>query len=113
MSIRAWIGNSTHESRVRLLALLGRSLGSGLCGLGLCSRLRRRSRLLGAFRAVALAEAIDATCSVDELLRTRVERVAVRTDVDLEVTARRTGDKRVAARTVDRGRRILGMNAFA
>ena len=45
-----------------------------------------RGRGLGGFFAVTLVEAIDASCGIDELLFTREERVASRTDFDVQVT---------------------------
>ena len=45
-----------------------------------------RGRGLGGFFAVALVEAIDASCGIDELLFTSEERVASRTDFDVQVT---------------------------
>ena len=65
-----------------------------------------------ALRRVALAEAIDAAGRVHELLRARVERVAVRAHVDLEVAARRPGHEGVAAGAAHRRGRVIGMNAF-
>ena len=45
-----------------------------------------RGRGLGGFLAVTLVEAIDASCGIDEFLFTREERVASRTDFDVQVT---------------------------
>ena len=45
-----------------------------------------RGRGLGGFLAVTFVEAIDASCSIDEFLFTREERVASRTDFDVQVT---------------------------
>ena len=45
-----------------------------------------RGRGLGGFFAVTLVEAIDASCGIDELLFTSEERVASRTDFDVQVT---------------------------
>ena len=40
----------------------------------------------GGFLAIALVEAIDASCGIDQLLFSRKERVAGRTDFDVQVT---------------------------
>jgi hypothetical protein len=45
-----------------------------------------RGRGLGGFFAVTLVEAIDTSCGIDELLFTSEERVASRTDFDVQVT---------------------------
>ena len=45
-----------------------------------------RGRGLGGFLAVTLVEAIDASSGIDEFLFTREERVASRTDFDVQVT---------------------------
>ena len=45
-----------------------------------------RGRGLGGFFAVTLVEAIDASCGIDELLFTCKERVASRTNFDVQVT---------------------------
>src|ERR1700742_3100812 len=48
----------------------------------------------------AALEALDATAAVDELLAARVERVAVRADLDAQLVLSRAGDELVAARAV-------------
>jgi hypothetical protein len=40
----------------------------------------------GGFLAIALVEAIDASCGIDQLLLAGKERVASRTDFDVQVT---------------------------
>ena len=60
---------------------------------------------------VALAEAIDATRGVDELLRARVERVACLTDVYGHVPLGGLGNKPVTARAGDVGREIDWVNS--
>ena len=45
-----------------------------------------RGRGLGGFLAVTLVEAVDASCGINELLFAREERVASRTDFDVQVT---------------------------
>src|ERR1700733_1264258 len=60
----------------------------------------------GGLLLVALTEAIDAAGGVDELLRSRVKRVACGADVDLRVTARGSRHEAVAAGAVDPRRRV-------
>src|SRR5215471_10542637 len=83
----------------------------GLRGGGLSSssgsRGSRLARLL-----VALAEAVDATRRIDQLLRPRVEGVAGRADVDREIAAGGLRDEGIAARAGHAGRGVVGVNAF-
>ena len=53
--------------------------------------------LLEVVAAKLAVELLDAACGVDELLLAGVERVAIRTDVHLHVTAGRTSLEGVAA----------------
>ena len=72
----------------------------GRLGALLSERFRLRSA------CVFLAELVDATTRVDDLLLARVERMAVRAHLDLQiVTERRARDERVA--TAARHRRLL------
>src|SRR5579862_3055644 len=73
------------------------------------------SRLAGALRAFRALEpaleALDAAAGVDELLLARVERMALRADLDVQLGLRRAGLERVPARARDRGQDVLGMDA--
>jgi hypothetical protein len=61
---------------------------------------------------VFLAEFIDPTTRVDDLLLARVERMAVRADFDLQVVAqRRTRDERVPAGAGHSRVFVLGMDS--
>jgi hypothetical protein len=60
---------------------------------------------------VALGELVDPACGIDELLLTREEWMAGGTNADFQVLPRRAGVIRRAARAVDRGFAIIGMNA--
>lgn len=72
-----------------------------------------RGRGLGGFLAVTLVEAIDASCGIDELLFARKERMASRTNFDVQVTfARRARFERLAARAGDVYFVIFGMNSW-
>ena len=72
-----------------------------------------RGRGLGGFFAVTLVEAIDASCGIDEFLFTREERVASRTDFDVQVTfLRRAGLERLAARAGDGYFNVFWMNSW-
>src|SRR5436190_6490876 len=55
-------------------------------------------------------EAGDAAAGVDDLLLARVERMALRADLDVQLGLGRAGDERVAARAVHRGHDVLGMD---
>ena len=71
-----------------------------------------RGRGLGGFFAVTLVEAIDASCGIDELLFARKERVASRTDFDVQVTfLRGAGLECFAARTCDVYFDVFGVNS--
>src|SRR5687768_15998203 len=67
--------------------------------------------LAALFRRAAL-EPLDAAAGVDELLAARVERVAVRADLDVQLGLRRARGELVAARAPDAGLDVLGMNRF-
>ena len=72
-----------------------------------------RGRSLGGFPAVTLVEAINASCGIDELLFAREERVASRTDFDVQVTFLRGASlERLAARASDCYFVIFGMNSW-
>ena len=72
-----------------------------------------RGRGLGGFLAVTLVEAIDASCGIDELLFTREERVASRTDFDVQVTfLGRASLKSLAARAGDCYINVFGVNSW-
>jgi hypothetical protein len=71
-----------------------------------------RGRGLGGFLAVTLIEAIDASCGIDELLFTREERVASRTDFDVQVAfLRRARFETLAARAANGYVVIFGVNS--
>src|SRR5215208_2815343 len=56
----------------------------------------------------SLLEALDLACGVDDVLRARVERVAVAADVDAELGTGRADDPLAAARAaVDLGLEVL------
>ena len=55
-------------------------------------------------------EALDATAGVDELLLARVEGMARRADLDMELGLRRPGDELVAARAANGRKDVIGMN---
>src|SRR5689334_13819598 len=59
----------------------------------------------------AALEALDATARVHELLLARVERVALRADLDVQLGLRRAGLERVSAGARHRGDDVLGMDA--
>src|SRR3954469_2101311 len=66
---------------------------------------------LGALGALeALLEALDPAAGVHELLLARVERVAVRADLDVELGLRRPRLECVPARARHRGEHVLGMD---
>ena len=72
-----------------------------------------RGRGLGGFLAVALVEAIDASSGIDELLFTREERVASRTDFDVQVTFFGGASfESFAARTTDGYFNVFGVNSW-
>src|SRR5215469_14792008 len=58
----------------------------------------------------ATLEALDAAARVHELLLARVERVALRADLDVELGLGRAGLERVPAGARHRGDDVLGMN---
>src|SRR3954470_24185151 len=66
-------------------------------------------RALGALEAAL--EALHPAAGVHQLLLARVERVAVRADLDVEVGLRRTRDELVAARAANGRDDVLGMDA--
>src|SRR6266566_5384994 len=65
--------------------------------------------LVGALQAAL--EALDATARVHELLLARVERVALRADLDVQLGLRRAGLERVPTGARHRGEDVLGMDA--
>src|SRR4029077_3291446 len=67
------------------------------------------TRLSGALQTAL--EALDAGAGVDELLLARIERVALRADLDVQLGLRRAGLERVTARARHRGDDVLGMDA--
>lgn len=73
----------------------------------------RRSvcRVFG-FDAVALVEAVDTSCRIDELLLTRIERMARRTDFHADVLSRRSRFDDVSARARDLCQFVFGVNSF-
>src|SRR6476661_7255919 len=69
---------------------------------------RAASRLTSAL--LAAPEALYAAAGVDELLLARVERVALRANLDVQLGLRRAGLERVSAGTRHRGDDVLGMD---
>src|SRR4051794_6045177 len=70
-------------------------------------------RLLSARLARALEPALEAlhpTAAVEQLLLARVERVAVRADLDMELGLRRPGLERVPAGARDGREHVIGMD---
>ena len=61
------------------------------------------------FDPVSLAEAIDASGSIDQFLFASKEWMTGRTNFNLEVLYRRTGLNNIAARARDSGELVLGM----
>src|SRR4051794_25202241 len=76
------------------------ALAPGGSGLGLAA---------GALGSAA-PEALDATAGVHELLPARVERVAVRADLDVDLRLGRARRELVAARATDVRLDVLGMD---
>jgi len=71
-----------------------------------------RGRGLGGFLAVTFVEAIDASCGINEFLFTREERVASRTDFDVQVTFLGGASlERFAARAGDGYLDVFGVNS--
>src|SRR5262249_16395504 len=66
------------------------------------------SRLTGALQATL--EALDATAAVHELLLARVERVALRADLDVQLGLRRASLERVPTGARHRCEDVLGMD---
>src|SRR5207253_7519004 len=60
---------------------------------------------------VLLAEALNTACGVDQLLLPRIKRVALVADVCMDLSLGRARLERIAARALDRGGVVLGMNA--
>src|SRR5919108_5659714 len=73
------------------------------------------ARSLSAPRAAGLLEppleALDAAAGIEKLLLARIERVAVRADLDVQLGLRRTGLERVPAGAGDGRQDVLGMDA--
>src|SRR5439155_22469426 len=55
-------------------------------------------------------EALDSATGVDELLLARVEGMARRADLDVQLGLRRPGDELVAARAANGRKDVIGMN---
>ena len=65
------------------------------------------------FLAVTLVKAIDASCGIDQLLFTRKERVASRTDFDVQVALLGGASLEcLAARAADSNFNVFGMNSW-
>ena len=63
--------------------------------------------------AIALVEAIDASCGIDQLLLTGEKRVTRRTDFDVQVTfASRASLEALAARTSDVNFDVFWVNSW-
>src|SRR5215831_16930697 len=65
----------------------------------------------GLLRAVLLAEALHAAGGVDELLLTRVVRMATSADLDVDRGGRRARFERIAAGALHRYPAVVGMNS--
>ena len=97
-SITAWPPTIRSRSGVLIgFSNVGENTNAGDGSRSLCDRagsagvqeliwLMCRGRGLGGFLAVTLIEAIDASCGIDEFLFAREERVASRTDFDVQIT---------------------------
>ena len=59
---------------------------------------------------VSLVEALDTSCRIDELLRTREERIACRADFDMEVLGRGLGRDHIATGAMDFLESVLRMD---
>ena len=68
--------------------------------------------IAGLLEAVLLVELVHAAAGVDELLLAGVEGVALGADFNRDVLLGGTGLNHVAAGAANRGRLIIGMNAF-
>ena len=66
----------------------------------------------GLLEAVLSVELVHAAAGVDELLLAGIERVAFGADFNGDVLFGGTGLNHIAAGAADRGRIIIGMNAF-
>ena len=67
----------------------------------------------GWFFAVALVEAIDASCRIDQLLFSGKERVTRRTNFDVQVTFLGGASlERLATRAADRNLNVFWMNSW-
>ena len=72
-----------------------------------------RGRSLGGFLAVTLVEAIDASCGINELLFACKERMASRTDFDVQVTFLGGASlEALAARAGDGYFDVFGVNSW-
>ena len=74
--------------------------------------MRRSVRRVFGLDAVALVEAVDAACGIDELLLTRIKRMACRTDFYADVLSRRSRFDDVSACASDLCQFVFGMNSF-
>lgn len=73
--------------------------------------LRSRSAADGLLARVLLAELVDATCGIDDLLLAGKERVAGRADIKVQIIARGgLGLKTVTAATVNGNLAVIGVN---
>src|SRR4051812_46252424 len=88
--------------------LLGVGGGRRL-GLDVARPTRAGGLLLLPLLRVAPLEALDAATRVEELLLARIERVAVRADLDAEVALRASGLEGVPAGAVDRRDLVIGV----
>src|ERR1700759_4130998 len=79
------------------------------CNPGLSARAGGRTRSAATLGHAPL-EALNATTGVDQLLLARIERVAGRADLDVNLVLRRAGHELVAARAADVSVYVFGMN---
>src|SRR5581483_8380423 len=103
-------GRRAHGDRPVARSAHHHALEDGLTSDGLRHLLLLRAR--GALGLLEPAlEPLDAAARVHELLLPRVERVAVRADLDVELGARRTRDECVAAAAVHGRELVFGMDS--
>src|SRR4030095_7550818 len=84
--------------------------GTGDVGPARTLALLHRRGLLGLLLRVAALEPLDPPARVDQLLLTRVERVAVRADLHAQLGPGAPGRERVPAGTVHGRDHVLGMD---
>src|SRR5436305_12622883 len=75
-----------------------------------CPPMAANSVLAGAGALEAALEALDAAAGVDQLLLARVEGVASRADLNVQLGFRRARDELVAARAANGREDVLGVN---